>query len=111
VLYCVLQGTFAGQQITVQAEDGQMVTVNPETIIVQQEGEEVLLSDGTSGLEGASQYVIQYVTPHDPHADAIHSLVEIQDPHANAVHSLVEIQTAMETAESVDEQPHEDQLT
>ncbi|XP_046329352.2 zinc finger protein ZFAT-like isoform X1 [Haliotis rufescens] len=64
------QGAFGQQQqITVQAEDGQMVAVNPETIIVQQDGEEVLLTDANAGVEGG-QYVIQYVSP-DMHLDNI----------------------------------------
>ncbi|XP_064610516.1 zinc finger protein ZFAT-like isoform X2 [Liolophura sinensis] len=58
------QGAFGQQQITVQAEDGQMLDVDPETIIVQQAEEVVMSSDGTP-LEVDQQYVIQYVTPED----------------------------------------------
>lgn len=58
------QGAFGQQQITVQSESGQMVTVNPETIIVQEEGQEVLVADGSQDLSG-NQYVIQYVTAPD----------------------------------------------
>ncbi|GAB1603206.1 zinc finger protein ZFAT-like isoform X1 [Argonauta hians] len=58
------QGAFGQQQITVQSESGQMVTVNPDTIIVQEEGQEVLVSDANQELAG-NQFVIQYVTPQD----------------------------------------------
>ncbi|XP_029647572.1 zinc finger protein ZFAT isoform X2 [Octopus sinensis] len=58
------QGAFGQQQITVQSENGQMVTVNPDTIIVQEEGQEVLVSDANQELAG-NQFVIQYVTPQE----------------------------------------------
>ncbi|XP_041375842.1 zinc finger protein ZFAT-like [Gigantopelta aegis] len=50
-----------GQMVAVQAEDGQMMVVDPETIIVQQDGEQVILADGSVGPDGG--YVIQYVSP------------------------------------------------
>ncbi|XP_069113038.1 zinc finger protein ZFAT-like [Argopecten irradians] len=78
-----------GQPFTVQGEDGEMVSVNPETIIVQQEGEEVLLTDGETGLEGNQQYVIQYVTPEEAEFDQL--------DHA----SLVEVQTVPEEVETI----------
>ncbi|PVD20845.1 hypothetical protein C0Q70_19006 [Pomacea canaliculata] len=63
------QGAFGQQEIKVLSEDGQMVAVNPETIIVQQHGEQVLVTNGDDGEE-AGQYVIQYVSPSDdPTAD------------------------------------------
>ncbi|XP_060077016.1 zinc finger protein ZFAT-like [Ylistrum balloti] len=78
-----------GQPFTVQGEDGQMVSVNPETIIVQQEGEEVLLTEGGSGLEGNQQYVIQYVTPEEAEFDQLDQA------------SLVEVQTVPEEVETI----------
>lgn len=54
------------QQITVRSQDGQLVTMNPETIIVQQEGEELLVTEGDPQLvDGNQQFVIQYVTPQE----------------------------------------------
>lgn len=47
------------------SEDGQMVAVNPETVIMQQHGHQVLVTNAVEGLEGAGQYVIQYVAPGD----------------------------------------------
>lgn len=65
----LMQGAFGQQEIKVLSEDGQMVAVNPETIIVQQHGEQVLVTNGDDGEE-AGQYVIQYVSPSDdPTAD------------------------------------------
>ena len=52
-----------GQMVAVQADDGQMMVVDPETIIVQQDGEQVILADGNVGSDGG--YVIQYVSPGD----------------------------------------------
>ena len=57
----LFQGAFTSQQqITVQSEDGQSMLVNPETIIVHQNGEEVVVEDPSTG---GNQYVIQYVSP------------------------------------------------
>lgn len=54
------------QQITVRSQDGQLVTMNPETIIVQQEGDELLVTEGDTQLvDGNQQFVIQYVTPQE----------------------------------------------
>ncbi|XP_033754762.1 zinc finger protein ZFAT-like isoform X2 [Pecten maximus] len=78
-----------GQPFTVQGEDGQMVSVNPETIIVQQEGEEVLLTEGGTELEGNQQYVIQYVTPEEAEFDQLDQA------------SLVEVQTVPEEVETI----------
>lgn len=53
------------------------VSLNNETIIVQQEGEEVLVSDGTENVEG-DQYIIQYVSHEDDPGDEGMSLVEVE---------------------------------
>lgn len=45
-----------------QANDGQMVELNPDTIIVQQnENGEVVLTSSDPHVEEQGQYVIQYV--------------------------------------------------
>ncbi|XP_050398943.1 zinc finger protein ZFAT isoform X1 [Patella vulgata] len=64
------QGAFNQQHLTVLNEEGQMVAVNPDTIIVQEDGQEVLVSDGNTELDG-SQYVIQYVSQQDAQLDGI----------------------------------------
>ncbi|ESO82758.1 hypothetical protein LOTGIDRAFT_211381 [Lottia gigantea] len=56
------------QQVTLVNEDGQMVAVNPDTIIVQENGEEVLVTDSNSQFDG-NQYVIQYVSQQDTPLD------------------------------------------
>ena len=65
------QGAFGQQEIKVMSEDGQLMTVNPETIIVQQhDGHQVLVTNDDQGIENAGQYIIQYIAPDDdPNAD------------------------------------------
>ncbi|XP_076470431.1 zinc finger protein ZFAT-like isoform X2 [Babylonia areolata] len=64
------QGAFGQQEIKVMSEDGQLLSVNPETIIVQQQdGQQVLVTNNEQGLENTGQYIIQYVAPDDPTAD------------------------------------------
>ncbi|KAL8564633.1 hypothetical protein ACOMHN_032189 [Nucella lapillus] len=64
------QGALGQQEIKVMSEDGQLLSVNPETIIVQQQdGQQVFVTNNDQGLENAGQYIIQYVTPDDPSAD------------------------------------------
>ncbi|XP_070205765.1 zinc finger protein ZFAT-like [Littorina saxatilis] len=59
------QGAFGQQEIKVMSEDGQLVTVNPETIIVQQhDGQQVLVTNA-DGHADHGQYVIQYIAPDD----------------------------------------------
>ena len=64
----MFQGSNTPQQITVQSEDGQMLTLNPETIIVQQsEGGEVVVTSSNPAEEPTSQqYVIQYIDEGQP---------------------------------------------
>ena len=66
------QGAFAQQQ----TENGPVLNLNPDTIIVQQEGEELLVTDGNSNLD-SSQYVIQYVTQPEGQVEEL-SMVEVQ---------------------------------
>ncbi|KAL5021554.1 hypothetical protein ScPMuIL_000709 [Solemya velum] len=94
-------GTFGQQHITVHSEDGQMmdVSLNNDTIIVQQEGEEVLVADGTENVEG-DQYIIQYVSHEEDQGDAGMSLVEVETAEEAApvdVMPLAQVQTAGET--------------
>ncbi|XP_061162603.1 zinc finger protein ZFAT-like isoform X2 [Saccostrea echinata] len=68
------QNSGGPQQFTIQSESGEVMTVNPETIIVQEGGEQVLVTDGNQPENGHQQYVIQYVNQ-----DQIeNSMVEIQ---------------------------------
>ncbi|XP_064641279.1 zinc finger protein ZFAT-like [Lineus longissimus] len=56
------QGTFPSQsqQITVQTgQDGQIVSVNPETIILQQDGQELVVSSEASQALQSGEFVIQ----------------------------------------------------
>ena len=53
----VFQGTLSNHEITVQSEDGQMVAVNPDTIIVQQGGEEVVVA--SSSAQGKSYFSLE----------------------------------------------------
>lgn len=66
------QGAFNQQQ-----NDGTPVlTLNPETIIVQQEGEGFVVANADSDLDN-SQYVIQYVTQQEGPVQEL-SMVEVQ---------------------------------
>ncbi len=64
----IFQGSSTPQQITVQSEDGQMLTLNPETIIVQQSegGEVVVTSSNPTEEQPSQQYVIQYIDEAQP---------------------------------------------
>jgi hypothetical protein len=62
------------QQFTVQSDDGQILSVNPGSIIVQ-DGQEVVVSNNNT--DGNQQYVIQYVTPQDTTFDDT-NMVEVQ---------------------------------
>ena len=55
-------GANSNQPITVQANDGQMLELNPDTIIVQQnENGEVVLTSSGANDEQQGEYVIQYI--------------------------------------------------
>ncbi|XP_052061305.1 zinc finger protein ZFAT-like [Mytilus californianus] len=79
------QGAIAPQQFTVQSDDGQILSVNPGSIIVQ-DGQEVVVSNGNT--DGNQQYVIQYVTPQDGVVDDT-NMVEVQTVQS---HPLQEIE-------------------
>nr|KAG5708031.1 hypothetical protein BaRGS_025169 [Batillaria attramentaria] len=87
------QGAFGQQEIKVLSEDGQMVAVNPETIIVQQAGHQVLVTNSEDGVEGAGQYVIQYVAPgDDPGADPSMEGVPMEIQTVDSVESVQVVQ-------------------
>ena len=79
------------------SEDGQLVSVNPETIIVQQQdGHQVLVTNDDHALHNPGQYIIQYVAPDDPAADPSMEGVPME------IQSVpMEIQT-VDTTESVE---------
>lgn len=68
------QSSGGQQQFTIQSETGEVMTVNPETIIVQEGDEQVLVTDGNQPEGGHQQYVIQYVNQEQIE----NSMVEIQ---------------------------------
>lgn len=68
------QSSGGQQQFTIQSETGEVMTVNPETIIVQEGDEQVLVTDGNQPEGGHQQYVIQYVNQEQME----NSMVEIQ---------------------------------
>ena len=76
------------------SEDGQLMSVNPETIIVQQQdGQQVLVTSDDQGIEHAGQYVIQYIDPdHDP-----------SDPSMEGVPMEIQTVDATESVEFVTE--------
>lgn len=67
------QGAFNQQQ----SESAQILNMNPETIIVQQEGDQVLVANGDSNLDN-NQYVIQYVTQQEEGQVEELNMVEVQ---------------------------------
>lgn len=75
----------APQQFTVQSDDGQILSVNPGSIIVQ-DGQEVVVSNNNT--DGNQQYVIQYVTPQETTFDDT-NMVEVQTLQG---HTLQEIE-------------------
>lgn len=79
------QGSMVPQQFTVQSEDGQILSVNPGSIIVQ-DGHEVVVSNNNT--DGNHQYVIQYITPQETTIDDS-NMVEVQTLQA---HNLQEIE-------------------
>ena len=77
------QGAFNQQQtegsppiLTVNQDNILNVTLQPETVIVQQEGEELVVANGDSNLDN-QQYVIQYVTQQEGQVEEL-SMVEVQ---------------------------------
>lgn len=73
-LSIILQSSEGQQHFTIQSETGEVMTVNPETIIVQEGDEQVLVTDGNQSDGAPQQYVIQYVN----HEQIENSMVEIQ---------------------------------
>ena len=84
------QGAF-GQQ---QSENPQILNINPDTIIVQQEGEELVVANGDSNLDN-NQYVIQYVTQQEGQVEEL-SMVEVQTDGAEDGTVLEGLQTEIQ---------------
>lgn len=72
------------QQFTVQSDDGQILSVNPGSIIVQ-DGQEVVVSNNNT--DGNQQYVIQYVTPQETTFDDT-NMVEVQTLPAHTIQEI-----------------------
>ena len=95
------QGAFNQQQ----TENGPVLNINPDTIIVQQEGEELLVADGDRNLENG-QYVIQYVTQPEEQVEEL-SMVEVQTDvvETEALEGLqTEVQSELETEIKTEEE-------
>ncbi|XP_062576812.1 zinc finger protein ZFAT-like [Saccostrea cucullata] len=96
------QNSGGPQQFTIQSESGEVMTVNPETIIVQEGGEQVLVTDGNQPDSGHQQYVIQYVNQEQIE----NSMVEIQ-----TIQDVQHFQTIeQEIIHSMESQPLEDNV-
>ena len=83
-----------GQQFTVQSETGEVVSLDPETIIVQQEADDVMVANGDTNMVGNQQYVIRYLNAADSQMDGGET-VEV-------VHST-ETEMELETSHPVEE--------
>lgn len=70
----IFQGNIGSQQFTVQSDDGQILSINPGSVIVQ-DGQEVVVSNGNT--DGSQQYHVMYVNPTDETIDSS-NMVEVQ---------------------------------